>query len=130
MKLRPENHRDLPSLRNYEVIKKEMSLPREAYEIDKVELRNQASKTLLSNLNRNMVPAKNVITAANHTLKNGRHNVLLGKNMICYRSTNYILKGKTVKVIPSSLRDKKKESTLSILTRDIVVWPEMSQELR
>ena len=43
-----------------------MSLPCEAYAIDKVELRNQASKTLLSNLNRNMVPAKNVITAANH----------------------------------------------------------------
>lgn len=97
-----------------------MSLPCEAYAIDKVELRNQASKTLLSNLNRNMVPAKNVITAANHVLKNGRHNALLGKNMICYKSTNHILKGETVsdqdgvilkgrrKVIPSSLRDEKK----------------------
>ena len=97
-----------------------MSLPCEAYAIDKVELRNQSSKTLLSNLNRNMFPAKNVITAANHVLKNGRHNVLLGKNMICYKSTNHILKGETVshqdvvilkggrKVIPSSLRDGKK----------------------
>ena len=67
-----------------------------------------------------MFPAKNVITAANHVLKNGRHNVLLGKNMICYKSTNHILKGETVshqdvvilkggrKVIPSSLRDEKK----------------------
>ena len=53
-----------------------MSLPCEAYAIDKVELKNQSSKTLLSNLNRNMFPAKNVITAANHVLKNGRHNVL------------------------------------------------------
>ena len=133
---------DLPSLRNYKVSKKEMSLPCEAYAIDKVELRNQASKTLLSNLNRNMVPAKNVITAANHVLKNGRRNVLLGKNMICYKSTNHILKGETVrhqdgvilkggrKVIPSSLRDKKKETTLSTLTRDLVVSPAMSQELR
>lgn len=89
-----------------------------------------------------MVPAKNVITAANHVLKNGRHNVLLGKNMICYKSTNHILKGETVshqdgvilkggrKVIPSSLRDKKKETTLSTLTRDLVVLPAMSQELR
>ena len=97
-----------------------MRLPCEAYAIDKVELRNQASKTLLSNLNRNMVPAKNVITAANHVLKNGRHNALLGKNMICYKSTNHILKGEAVsdqdgvilkgrrKVIPSSLRDEKK----------------------
>lgn len=119
-----------------------MSLPCEAYAIDEVELRNQASKTLLSNLNRNMVPAKNVITAANHVLKNGRHNTLLGKNMIYYKSTNHILKGETVsdqdgvilkggrKVIPSSLRDEKKEATLSTLTRDILVWPAMSQELR
>ena len=119
-----------------------MSLPCEAYAIDKVELRNQSSKTLLSNLNRNMFPAKNVITAANHVLKKGRHNVLLGKNMICYKSTNHILKGETVshqdvvilkggrKVIPSSLKDEKKETTLSNLTRDILVWPAMSQELR
>ena len=67
-----------------------------------------------------MFPAKNVITAANHVLKNGRHDVLLGKKMICYKSTNHILKGETVshqdvvilkggrKVIPSSLRDEKK----------------------
>ena len=132
MKLRPENHRDLPSLRNYEVNKKEMSLPREAYAIHKVELRNQASKTLLSKLNRNMVPAKNVITAANQILKNGRHNVLLGKNMLCYRSTNHILKGETVshqdgvilkggrKVIPSSLRDKKKKRLHSALLHGIL----------
>ena len=119
-----------------------MSLPCEAYAIDEGELRNQASKTLLSNLNRNMVPAKNITTTANHVLKNGRHNTLLGKNMIYYKSTNHILKGETVsdqdgvilkggrKVIPSSLRDEKKEATLSTLTRDILVWPAMSQELR
>ena len=122
-----KTNRDLPSLRNFKVNKKEMSLPCEAYAIDKVELRNQASKTLLSNLNRNMVPAKNVITAANHVLKNGRHDVLLGKKMICYKSTNHILKGETVshqdgvilkgrrKVIPSSLRDKKKRLHSALL---------------
>lgn len=57
-----------------------MSLPSEGYVIDKAELRNQASKTMLSDLNNNMVPAKNVITAANHK-KKGRHNLLLGDNM-------------------------------------------------
>ena len=52
---------------------------------------------------------------------------LLGKNMIYYKSTNHILKGETVsdqdgvilkggrKVIPSSLRDKKKRLHSALL---------------